>query len=224
MDNYMLQILSVLDTIPEKETMMLLTSPAFGSSGSNTGRGFYILKPPTERLKSQQQIADELNATFRKFNFARTFVTQEQTIGGSRMSGMPVQFVILAPTFDKLEKIIPQFFDSVQANHAFQMSDINLKFNKPELKVEIDRDKAKILGVSVYDIAQNLQLYFSGQRYGYFVMNEKQYQVIGQAERVNRDDPSDLSSIYVRNSKGELIQLENVLKITEQSNPPQLFR
>jgi multidrug efflux pump len=224
MDTYMLKIISVLDTVPEKENMMIMTAPGFGSAGSNTGRGNFILTPPAEREKSQQQIADELNATFRKYNFARTFVTQEQTIGGGRMSGMPVQFVVLAPNFEKLEQILPKFVDSAMSSPAFQMADVNLKFNKPELKVEIDREKAKILGVSVFDIAQNLQLYFSGQRYGYFVMNEKQYQVIGQAERTSRDDPSDLSSIYIRNSKGDLIQLVNVLKITEQSNPPQLYR
>jgi multidrug efflux pump len=224
MDTYMLKILSVLDTIPEKENIMLITSPGWGSAGVNTGRGNFILKDPAFRIKSQQQIADELNAVFRKFNFARTFVTQEQTIGGGRRSGMPVQFVVLAPNFDKLEKVLPVFFDSIQSNPAFQMADVDLKFNKPELKVEIDREKAKILGISVFDIAQNLQLYFSGQRYGYFIMNEKQYQVIGQADRELRDDPSDLSSIYVRNSKGELIQLENVLKISEQSNPPTLYR
>jgi len=224
MDDYMLKIISVLDTVPEKKTMMIITSPGFSGGGSNTGRGSFILVNPEERVRSQQQIADDLNAKFRKFNFARTFVTQEQTIGGGRMSGMPVQLVIMAPNFEKLEKILPVLFDSAMASPAFQMADVNLKFNKPELKVEIDREKAKILGISVFDIAQNLQLYFSGQRYGYFVMNEKQYQVIGQAERINRDDPSDLSSIYVRNSKGDLIQLENVLKITEQSNPPQLYR
>lgn len=224
MDSYMLQILGVLDTIPEKENIMLITSPGWGSAGANSGRGNFILKQPNEREKSQQQIADELNAVFRKFNFARAFVTQEQTIGGGRMSGMPVQLVVMAPTFEKLEQYLPLFLDSVQSNPAFQMADVNLKFNKPELKIEIDRDKAKILGISVFDIAQNLQLYFSGQRYGYFVMNEKQYQVIGQADRSLRDDPSDISSIYVRNSKGELIQLENVLKISEQSNPPTLYR
>jgi hydrophobe/amphiphile efflux-1 (HAE1) family protein len=224
MDNYMLEILNVLDTIPEKENFMLMTSPGWGAAGANTGRGNFILKPPTEREKTQQQLADELNAVFRKFNFARTFVTQEQTIGGGRRGGMPVQVVIMAPNFEKLEQVLPVMLDSALSSPAFQIADVNLKFNKPELKVEIDREKAKILGVSVFDIAQNLQLYFSGQRYGYFVMNEKQYQVIGQAERGLRDEPADLSSIYVRNLKGELIQLENVLRISEQSNPPQLYR
>jgi hypothetical protein len=102
--------------------------------------------------------------------------------------------------------------------------DLNLKFNKPELNVEIDRDRAKALGVSVQDIAQTLQLYFSGQRFGYFIFKGKQYQVIGQAARDNRDKPLDLTSAYVRNDKGQLVQMDNLVTLTSRSNPPQLFR
>jgi multidrug efflux pump len=114
--------------------------------------------------------------------------------------------------------------EKAQADPKFQTVDLNLKFNKPEISVEIDRDRARTLGINVRDIAENLQLYFSGQRYGYFIMNSKQYQVIGQADRSNRDKPLDLSSIYIRNNRGELIQLDNVVRLTEQSNPPQLYR
>jgi multidrug efflux pump len=160
----------------------------------------------------------------RKYNFARSFVTQEQTIGGGRGSGLPVQFVILAPNFEKLRNAIPQFMEKAQASPSFQVVDLNLKFNKPEITVDIDRDRARSLGVDVRDVAENLQLYFSGQRYGYFILNNKQYQIIGQADRLNRDEPLDLSSIYVRNNRNELIQLDNIVKLSERSNPPQLYR
>ena len=106
----------------------------------------------------------------------------------------------------------------------FQVSDLNLKFNKPELSVEIDRDKARVLGVNIRDVAETLQLYFSSQRYGYFIMNNKQYQVIGQANRDNRDKPIDLTSVYLRSKNGEMIQLDNLVKLSEQNNPPQLYR
>jgi multidrug efflux pump len=132
--------------------------------------------------------------------------------------------VVLAPDFDKLKKFLPRFMEQAQSNPKFQVVDLNLKFNKPELSVEIDRDRARSLGINVRDIAETLQLYFSGQRYGYFIMNSKQYQVIGQADRSNRDKPLDLSSIYIRNVRGELIQLDNVVTLKEQSNPPQLYR
>jgi multidrug efflux pump subunit AcrB len=205
--------------------MMAITAPGFGSSSStNTGFVRITLTQPQFRNRTQQDISDELSIIGKKYNFARTFVIQEQTIGGGRGSGLPVQYVVLAPDFEKLKKYLPGFMEKAQASPKFQTVDLNLKFNKPELSVEIDRDRAQTLGISVRDIAESLQLYFSGQRYGYFILNSKQYQVIGQADRLNRDKPLDLSSIYVRNNKGELIQLDNVVRLKQQSNPPQLFR
>jgi multidrug efflux pump len=225
MDRYMNQMIAIIDTIPEKESILGITAPGFGSASStNTGFVRISLTQPESRDRSQQDIADELGMVSKKFNFARSFVIQEQTIGGGRSGGLPVQYVILAPDFDKLKKYLPAFMEKTQANPKFQVVDLNLKFNKPELSVEIDRDRARALGINVRDIAETLQLYFSGQRYGYFIMNSKQYQVIGQADRSNRDKPLDLSSIYIRNNKGELIQLDNVVKLREQSNPPQLYR
>jgi multidrug efflux pump len=225
MDEYMLQLLSIVDTIPEKSTFLAITAPGFGSSAS-TNAGFFriIMKDPSERERSQQEVADELSMILRRYNFARSFVTQEQTIGGGRGAGLPVQFVILAPNFEKLRAAIPPFMEKVQASTVFQVSDLNLKFNKPEISIDIDRNRARTLGVNVRDVAENLQLYFSGQRYGYFILNNKQYQVIGQADRLNRDEPFDLSSIYVRNNRGELIQLDNLVTLSENSNPPQLYR
>ncbi len=225
MDEYMLSLIRVVDTIPEKTNLLAITAPGFGSSAS-TNAGFIriILTDPSERERSQQDIADELGVIARKYNFARSFVTQEQTIGGGRGGGLPVQFVILAPNFEKLRAVIPQFMEQVQASPMFQVSDLNLKFNKPEISIDIDRNRARALGVNVRDVAENLQLYFSGQRYGYFILNNKQYQIIGQADRTNRDEPLDLSSIYVRNNRGELIQLDNLVDLSENSNPPQLYR
>lgn len=225
MDRYINQLIELVDTIPEKEVLMAITAPGFGSSASsNTGFVRITLKQPEERDRTQQEIADEIGMAVRRYNFARAFVVQEQTIGGGRMSGLPVQYVILAPDFEKLKKYLPAFMERAQGSPKFQVVDLNLKFNKPELSVEIDRDRARTLGIDVRDIAETLQLYFSGQRYGFFIMNNKQYQVIGQADRSHRDKPMDLSSLYVRNSRGELIQLDNVVRLSQQSNPPQLFR
>ena len=196
-----------------------------GMQGPNGGFARIGLVDPSERERSQQEITDWLNTLLRKNNFARGYATQEQTIATTRKgAGLPVQFVILAPDFASLKKILPIFLDKAMEDKTFQVVDVDLKFNKPELRVDIDRDRAKMLGVTIRDIAENLQLYFSQQRYGYFVLRDKQYQVIGEASRSNRDNPMDLSSIYVRNADGKLIQLDNVLKISNQSNPPQIFR
>jgi multidrug efflux pump len=225
MDKYMLELINIVDTIPEKSDFLAITAPGFGSSAStNTGVFRIMLKDPSERKRSQQDIADEITAITKRFNFARSFVSQEQTIGGGRNAGLPVQLVILAPSFEKLRTVIPKFMEKVQSDPMFLASDLNLKFNKPEVSIEIDRDRARALGVNVRDIAENLQLYFSGQRYGYFILNNKQYQVIGQADRTNRDEPLDLSSIFVRNNRNELVQLDNLVTLSENSNPPQLYR
>jgi len=222
MDSFMLQILPLIDSIPEKTGMIAVTSPGFGSSTTNSAFIRISLKDAAERTRTQDEIAKMLNKSFSKFTFAKIFASQEQTIG--KTSGLPVQFVIQAPTFEKLKEVVPIFMEKAEASSVFQSVDINLKFNKPELRIEIDRDRAKTLGISIRDIAENLQLFYSGQRYGYFVKNSKQYQVIGLAERTFRDEPSDLLSIYVENDKGEFIQLKNVVTTSEYSSPPQLFR
>jgi multidrug efflux pump len=223
MDQYVNEISGFLDTIPEKTTMMTVSGS--GRTGTNGGFARIGLVLPAERKRSQQEITDYINSFLRKMNFARAYATQEQTISTTRRGGgLPVQFVILAPDFAQLKEVLPKFLDKVQSDKAFQVVDVDLKFNKPEVRVEIDRDRAKAMGVSVRDIAENLSLYFSQQRYGYFILRDKQYQVIGEATRINRDDPHDLSSIYIRNSKGDLIQMDNVLRLSNQSNPPQIYR
>jgi multidrug efflux pump len=170
------------------------------------------------------QISDEITPVVNELTGARTFVTQQQTIGGGRRGGLPVQFVIQAPNFEKLEEFLPKFLDETRNYPIFTIVDANLKFNKPELKLSIDRQKARTLGVSTADIAQTIQAAFSGQRFGFFIKDGKQYQVIGQFSRENRDAPIDLKSTYVKNNRGELIQLDNVVFTEEQSAPPQLYR
>jgi hydrophobe/amphiphile efflux-1 (HAE1) family protein len=220
MFDYMGKILAVVDTLPEKDVILSVTGLG---GGVNSGFVRVSLVPPGARKRSQQEIADALTGELRNYTFARTYVTQEQTIGGGRGRQLPVQYVIQAPTLEKLKEVLPSFMDKVQTDEVFQVADLDMKFNKPELTIEIDRDRARALGITVKDIAQTLQLYFSGQQYGNFIMNGKQYYVIVQADRVDRDEPLDLSSIYVRNSRGELIQLDNIVKLSYRSNPPQLY-
>lgn len=226
MDAYVEKMVKLTDTIPEVESLLSVTSPGFGSSLSiNKGFVRLTLVPPSERSKSQQQLADELMPKIVQYNFARSFIIQDQTIGGGgSLGGLPVQFVIQAPNLEKLKEVLPKFLEEANKNPAFQVVDVDLKFNKPELQVKINRDKAKTMGISVKDIASSLQLYFSGQRYGYFIMNGKQYQVIGQAKKDKRDEPKDLEQIYVRSKSGDLIPLSNLVEVKYESGPPQLFR
>ncbi len=217
----------IADSIPDNNICLTVTAPGFAGSGAvNTGFARLVLKDPKERKRSQQEIANYVTKITRQFTEAKTFVIQQQTIsssGNGPGGGLPVQFVLQAPNFEKLKEVLPKFLDEANKNPVFQTVDCNLKFNKPELNLVIDRDKIKNLGISAADIGQTLQLALSGQRFNYFTMGGKQYQVIGQVTRENRDEPLDLKSIYVKNNKGVLIQLDNVVKLEEQSNPPQLF-
>lgn len=216
----------VLDSIPEKRVCLTVTAPGFTGSGAvNTAFVRLALTEAKDRKRSQQKIADYISKQSKKFPDGKVFVIQEQTIsaGGGGRGGLPVQFVLQAPNFEKLKQVLPKFLEEANKNPVFQGVDCNLKFNKPELNIRIDRDKAKNLGVSVADLAQTLQLALSGQRFNYFTMNGKQYQVIGQFERANRDEPLDITSMYLRNNRGELVQLDNIVSIDEQSSPPQLY-
>lgn len=225
MNAYLGHVIELVDTMPEREALLSVTAPGFATA-SSTNNGFVrvTLVPPDEREKTQDELAKTIMGKVQRFNLARSFVVQEPTIGGSRFTRLPVEYVIQAPDFERLREVIPTFMEKAAADPVFEVVDLNLKFNKPELNVEIDRDRARAMGVSMQDIAETLQLYFSGQRYGYFIMQGKQYQVIGQATRENRSAPIDLRSAYVRNDKGEMVQLDNLVRTSDRSTPPQLFR
>lgn len=215
------------DSVPEKNVLLTVTAPGFTGSGAvNTGFARVVLEDPEKRERTQQQLASYVGQATQQYTEARSFVIQEQTISaggpGGRV-GLPVQFVIQAPNFEKLQQVLPKFMEEASKNSTFQGVDVNLKFNKPELTIVPDRDMANALGISVLDIAQTLQLSLSAQRFGYFTMNGKQYQIIGQFDRPHRNEPIDLKSIYIRTKSGELVQLDNVVKVYEQSSPPQLY-
>ncbi|MCI4443370.1 MAG: efflux RND transporter permease subunit [Lentimicrobium sp.] len=223
-DRFMQEISKLVDdSIPEKKVALVITSPGFIASASNSGRVRIALVDPSERKRTQKEIADKLTKWTKKYPEAKTSVTEQPTISVNRRGGLPIQYIIQAPNFEKLQEKIPLFMDEAAKNETFSITDVNLKFNKPEINVTIDREKAESLGISVIDIAQTLQLSLSGQRFGYFMRNGKQYQVIGQFDQKDRSKPLDLTSMFVKNNKGELIQMDNVVTIEEKSNPPQLF-
>ena len=223
-DRFMQEISKLIDdSIPEKKVSLVITSPGFSSNSVNSGMVRLALKDVEERKASQKDIADKLTKWTKQYPSAKTAVTQQPTIAVNRRGGLPIQYIIQAPNFEKLRAKIPVFMDEVGKSDVFSTTDVNLKFNKPEINVSIDREKAESLGISIMDIAQTLQLSLSGQRFGYFIKNGKQYQVIGQFDQKDRSKPLDLTSMFVKNKDGELIQMDNVVKVEEQSNPPQLY-
>jgi HAE1 family hydrophobic/amphiphilic exporter-1/multidrug efflux pump len=223
-DRFMQDLSKLIDdSIPEKKIALVITAPGFASASVNSGRVRLALKSPEDREKSQKEVSEAFTKWTKKYSQAKVTVSEQPTIAVNKRGGLPIQYIIQAPNFEKLREKIPEFMDLANQNETFSNVDVNLKFNKPEINVTIDREKAESLGISVLDVAQTLQLSLSGQRFGYFMRNGKQYQVIGQFDKKDRDEPLDLTSMFVKNNKGELIQLDNVVKVDEQSNPPQLY-
>lgn len=216
----------VMDSIPEYQMVFGLTAPSRGGAGSaNTGFFSLMLPDPALRTRSQQEIYDQLLGMTRRYTGARVFPNQEQTISTSFGAGLrlPVQFVIQNLNFGRLSEAVPRFLDAARLDSTFANVDVDLKFNKPEIQISIDRLKAAELGVSVFDVSQTLQLALSGRRFSYFLMNGRQYQVIGQVDRSDRDEPLDLAALYVRNNQGAMIQLDNIVRFEETSNPPVIY-
>ena len=190
---------------------------------SGSGNIQITLKDLKDRTYSQMDVAEQLSKVVQKKTKARAFVQQQSTFGGRR-GGMPIQYVLQATNIEKLEKVLPVFMAKVYENPVFQMADVNLKFSKPEARIAINRDKANVMGVSTRDIAQTLQYGLSGQRMGYFYMNGKQYEIVGEINRQQRNKPVDLKSIYIRSNNGDMIQMDNLIELQESIAPPQLYR
>jgi len=220
MTEYMKKIYPVVkESVPESDNIMEMVGMGGGGSGNMRVR----LVDLDKRKRSQQEIAADLSPRLRQYTGAQTIVSQQQTFG-SRRGGLPVQYVIQAKNLNDLKRVIPDFMAEVAESPYFSASDVNLKFTKPELTVYINREKASMMGVNVQNIAQTMQLTMSEQRIGYYILDGKQYQILSQFDRSKRNDPRDLTSVYVRNDKGNLIQLDNLVEVRENSLPPQLYR
>jgi multidrug efflux pump len=226
MDDFVDQLIDTIrDEVPENRSLISVTSPGFGASSSvNTAFARMILHDRATRERSQGEIADALGARVAQLTGARTFVTQEPTIAVGRRRGLPVQFVIQAPTLDKLKEVLPGFVDAVNADPTFTVSDLDLTFDKPELRVSIDRGRAQDLGVSALDIARTLQLTLSEQRLGFFLRNGEQFEVIAQVIPDRRNETVDLKNLFVTADNGEPVVLDKLVTVSEESSPPQLYR
>lgn len=217
MRDYTEDINALADSIvPDAEYVMGMV---MGTSGNVR----ITLKDLGERDYSQMEVYGKLSKAIQSKTDARAFVQQHSSIGGQR-GGMPIQYVLQATNIEKLQEILPKFMMKVYDNPTFQMADVNLKFSKPEIRLSVNREKANMMGVSTRDIARTLQYGLSGQRMGYLYMNGKQYEIVGEINRQQRNDPNNLKSIYMRSSDGQMIQMENLVDLVEDIAPPRLYR
>ena len=218
---------AVEENIPEehRESVISVTSPGFGASSSiNSAFMFTRLVPPSERDVSQMAYADSMQAAFSQLEGARTYVSQEPTISVGFSRGLPVQYVLQTASVDNLRETLPDFLKAARQQDELAFVDVNLKFNKPELEVDIDRAKANNIGVSPLDVAQTLQLALAEQRVGFFVRDGEQREIIASVAKEDRNEPLDLTSLYVRSASGEPVPLDNLVSVSEQATPPQIFR
>ena len=191
------------------------------SSGS--GNVEIMLRDMRERDYTQMDIAEKISKAVQTKTMARSFVRQQSSFGGRR-GNMPVQYVLQATNIEKLQEVLPKFMAKVYENPVFQMADVDLKFSKPEARIVINRDKASVMGISTRDIAETLQYGLSGQRMGYFYMNGKQYEILGEINRQQRNKPADLKAIYIRSDNGNMVQLDNLIELESGIAPPKLYR
>lgn len=214
----------LIDSIPEQQTIIAFTAPGFTGSGSvNSGFIRVKLVDPDQRTRTQGDIANYVQKSMAKFPEVRAFPSQEQTIQVNRRAGQPVQFVIQNNNFYKITQALPKLLEAAKANPILTGVDTDLKFNKPEVRIYVNRLKASELGVRVADVSETLQLALSNRRMGYFIKNGKQYSVIGQVERSARDNPDDLKNYYVKNNRGQLVSLDNLVDMTEETTPPSIY-
>ena len=225
MTRYMDELTEVIiDSLPEVQMPLTTIAPGSSTPGAvNSGNINLFLVSPDQRERTQMQIYRQISREINVITGIRAFPSQPATIG-SRYGGQPVQYVLLSSDFDKLVQILPLFLDEAKKQPELQFVDANLKVNKPEINLTIDRYRAAELGVSVNDIAQTLEIALGSQRFGYYIKDGKQYYVIGQVQREDRDSPYDLRNLFIRNKTGDLVQLDNVVSLKEQSSPTSRFR
>ena len=215
--DYTEDINSIVDSvIPDADAVTARVS-------SGSGNVQIRLKDMGDRDYTQMEAAEKLSQAGKKKTKARAFVQQQSSFGGRR-SSMPIQYVLQATNIEKLEKVLPVFMEKVYENPVFQMADVDLKFSKPEIRIHINRDKANIMGVNTRDLSETLQYGLSGQRMGYFYMNGKQYEILGEINRQQRNKPADLRAIYLRSSDGKMIQMDNLIELESSIAPPKLYR
>ncbi|WP_276374792.1 efflux RND transporter permease subunit [Chryseolinea sp. H1M3-3] len=219
----------VTDSIPDlnKNTTYAGIAASVGTLVQPVNGGFQwiFLEDPKNRKSglTQQQVYEKLVAASQKFRNVIIIPIQIPTIGGFS-SSQPLQYVVQAPDLKSLIDVMPQLMGKVYQSSKLSFQDPDFKINRPEIGITIDRQKAAQSGISTQEIGRTLQLALSGRRYGYFIYNDRQYEVIGQLDRQERSAPADLRSLFLKSENGEMVSLDNLVKMEESVSPPAIYR
>ena len=222
-DGYMRAVEEMTKGVPEIHTMFAVVAPGLDRPNPvNLGVAFAVLKPWAERERSQQAITKELGPKlFGGLPGALSF-TKALPALGQPLFAKSVEYVIYGNTYDELQVKVNKMMAKLREYHGITALDTDLKLNKPQLAVKIDRDKASALGVSMDTIGHTLETLLGGFDVTRYKHEGKQYDVVVQMEDDKRRQPSDLTSIYVRGSDGTLHQLSNLVSIQETVGPKEL--
>jgi multidrug efflux pump len=213
----------VEDNVPEHFRSFSILGGGGGRSEANSATQNIYLKAPADRKRTQAQIAEQLTRELQDFTGVRAIATQPPTIG-DRRSGQPLAFVLQAPNFESMVKVLPEFLAAANQSPLLRQVDADLKINRPEGIITINRRKAAELGISVAEIARTIEFAYSGRRFGYFLKDGKQYQIIAQMQRQDRNEPGDLKKIFVKAAGGTMVSLDNLVSFSESASPAAIFR
>jgi multidrug efflux pump len=220
-DRYMREVENRLLAIPERRALFSAIGLAFEGPGSVTnGVMFLNMKPRDEREKSQQQVISELFPQLITIPGVLAFVIDPPSIG-SEFSFNPVEYVLQAESYEELDQVVGLMMGEASQLGYLLNLDTDLRLNKPQLDVEIDRDRAAGLGISVVDIGSTLETLLGGRAVTNFKRGTKQYDVVVQTKPQDRATPDAIQGIYVRGTGG-LVQLANVVRVKETVAPKEL--
>lgn len=223
-DGYTRQIEHFFSQVPEVASYVAVVAPGLESPNPvNMGIVFVMLKPWEERTRSQQEIAASLMPQFFSLPGVLAFPLNPPSLGQS-FGETPVQFIIQGDSYAQLQEMTDKLLAKLREYPGMSNVDTDLKMNKPQLSVTIDRDKAANIGVEVEAVGRTLETLLGGRQVTRFKREGKQYDVIVQLKEADRSKPTDLTSIFVRSRSGDLIQLSSLVSVQETVAPKELNR
>jgi multidrug efflux pump len=216
---YQEEVEAILRSVPEVRTSFSIVSLGFGAPGLvNEGIVFSSLVPWEQRDRSQMEIVGELFPRYSEIPGVQAFPVNPATLG-QNVRAAPVSLVVQGPDVRSLASYADEIARRAQQLPGFVNVQSDLLLNKPELEVQIDRERASDLGVSVREIASTLQILLGGLDLSTFKLEGETYDVIAQLERTERSKPRDLYGLYVRGKDGRLISLASLVRVREAIAP-----
>ena len=177
-----------------------------------------------DRSRTQQEIVNEIQPRLGRIPGILAFAINPPSLGQSGRS-LPVEYVIQASgTYEELEQFVNRMMQEIRQNPGFVNPDTNLKLQKPQLDIEVNRDKVVDAGIDVATVGRTLETLLGGRRVTRYEQGGKQYDVIVQVADEERQTPDDISNIYVRGGQGDMVQLSNLISVTETVAPNALNR